>query len=247
MITLITYCETLISYSTLKSLYIHWQGKTLKMLQQHGFGLFMYIVSKLILLFTPLYWENKFVSVLWTKSESMWTVASSFCTLSLYFIVLSWHGMQTELLLNLIVFHKVAPYCASKWAVEGLSRAVAKELPDGMAVVALNPGVIHTDMLASCFGASAALYQAPDAWYAISFPFWSIYIFVWFQYACNYYNPNIMHFDHTSHTRNVKKIHLFLSDNCSKFKMYAVASIWGLFLVCVWLVNPANLGLRRFH
>ncbi|XP_021887565.1 NADPH-dependent pterin aldehyde reductase isoform X2 [Carica papaya] len=58
----------------------------------------------------------------------------------------------------------VAPYCASKWAVEGLSRAVAKELPDGMAVVALNPGVIHTDMLASCFGASAALYQAPDAW-----------------------------------------------------------------------------------
>ncbi|KAJ0088684.1 hypothetical protein Patl1_32787 [Pistacia atlantica] len=58
----------------------------------------------------------------------------------------------------------VAPYCASKWAVEGLSRSVAKELPDGMAVVALNPGVINTDMLASCFGSSAALYQAPDAW-----------------------------------------------------------------------------------
>ncbi|KAK3183106.1 hypothetical protein Dsin_030392 [Dipteronia sinensis] len=58
----------------------------------------------------------------------------------------------------------VAPYCASKWAVEGLSRSVAKELPDGMAIVALNPGVINTEMLASCFGASAALYQAPDAW-----------------------------------------------------------------------------------
>ncbi|KAJ4717586.1 NAD(P)-binding Rossmann-fold superfamily protein [Melia azedarach] len=58
----------------------------------------------------------------------------------------------------------VAPYCASKWAVEGLSRSVAKELPDGMAVVALNPGVINTEMLASCFGNSAALYQAPDAW-----------------------------------------------------------------------------------
>ncbi|XP_031380202.1 NADPH-dependent pterin aldehyde reductase [Punica granatum] len=58
----------------------------------------------------------------------------------------------------------VAPYCASKWAIEGLTRAVAKELPEGMAVVALNPGVINTDMLASCFGSSASLYQAPDAW-----------------------------------------------------------------------------------
>ncbi|KAI9176431.1 hypothetical protein LWI28_002781 [Acer negundo] len=58
----------------------------------------------------------------------------------------------------------VAPYCASKWAVEGLSRSVAKELPDGMAIVALNPGVINTEMLASCFGSSASLYQAPDTW-----------------------------------------------------------------------------------
>ncbi|KAJ8767947.1 hypothetical protein K2173_020887 [Erythroxylum novogranatense] len=58
----------------------------------------------------------------------------------------------------------VAPYCASKWAVEGLSRSVAKEVPDGMAIVALNPGVIHTEMLTSCFGTSASLYQEPDAW-----------------------------------------------------------------------------------
>lgn len=62
----------------------------------------------------------------------------------------------------------MAPYCASKWAVEGLTRSVAKELPDGMAIVALNPGVINTDMLVSCFGNSAALYQAPEAWYAFS-------------------------------------------------------------------------------
>ncbi|XP_054776659.1 NADPH-dependent pterin aldehyde reductase isoform X2 [Prosopis cineraria] len=58
----------------------------------------------------------------------------------------------------------VAPYCASKWAIEGLTRSVAKELPEGLAVVALNPGVINTEMLASCFGNSAALYQAPEAW-----------------------------------------------------------------------------------
>ncbi|WOG82525.1 hypothetical protein DCAR_0101690 [Daucus carota subsp. sativus] len=59
---------------------------------------------------------------------------------------------------------QVAPYCASKWAVEGLSRSVAKELPSGVAIVALNPGVVNTDMLASCFGNSASLYQQPEAW-----------------------------------------------------------------------------------
>ncbi|CAI8615848.1 unnamed protein product [Vicia faba] len=58
----------------------------------------------------------------------------------------------------------VAPYCASKWAIEGLTKSVAKELPQGMAVVALNPGVINTDMLASCFGASASMYQSPQLW-----------------------------------------------------------------------------------
>ncbi|KAG9456907.1 hypothetical protein H6P81_001415 [Aristolochia fimbriata] len=59
---------------------------------------------------------------------------------------------------------EVAPYCASKWAIEGLTRSVAKELPAGMAIVALSPGVINTDMLVSCFGSSASLYQTPDAW-----------------------------------------------------------------------------------
>lgn len=63
-----------------------------------------------------------------------------------------------------LLFVKVAPYCAAKWAVEGLTRSVAKELPVGMAIVALSPGVVNTDMLQSCFGASASLYQTPEAW-----------------------------------------------------------------------------------
>jgi len=58
----------------------------------------------------------------------------------------------------------VAPYCASKWAIEGLTRALADELPRGLAAVPLNPGVIHTEMLESCFGASAADYPSPEAW-----------------------------------------------------------------------------------
>ena len=66
---------------------------------------------------------------------------------------------------------EVAPYCASKWAVEGLSQAVAQEIASGVAVVALNPGIIDTDMLRSCFGESAAGYPDAQAWAARAVPF----------------------------------------------------------------------------
>jgi NAD(P)-dependent dehydrogenase (short-subunit alcohol dehydrogenase family) len=66
---------------------------------------------------------------------------------------------------------QVAPYCASKWAIEGLTRALAKELPRGLAAVALNPGVIGTDMLRVCFGESAASYPSPAEWAERAVPF----------------------------------------------------------------------------
>jgi NAD(P)-dependent dehydrogenase (short-subunit alcohol dehydrogenase family) len=59
---------------------------------------------------------------------------------------------------------EVAPYCASKWAIEGLTQAFAQELPSGLASVALNPGIINTEMLQSCFGGSASSYPDPAAW-----------------------------------------------------------------------------------
>ncbi|MEM7050623.1 MAG: SDR family NAD(P)-dependent oxidoreductase [Acidobacteriota bacterium] len=59
---------------------------------------------------------------------------------------------------------EVAPYCASKWGIEGLTRALAQELPPGMAAVPFNPGIIHTEMLASCFGPAAASYPGPEEW-----------------------------------------------------------------------------------
>jgi NAD(P)-dependent dehydrogenase (short-subunit alcohol dehydrogenase family) len=59
---------------------------------------------------------------------------------------------------------EVAPYCATKYAVEGLTKALAQELPTGMAAIPLNPGVINTDMLRQAFGAGASSYQAPDRW-----------------------------------------------------------------------------------
>ncbi|MFM7056291.1 MAG: SDR family oxidoreductase [Planctomycetota bacterium] len=66
---------------------------------------------------------------------------------------------------------EVAPYCASKWAIEGLTLALAQELPRGLAAVSLNPGVIDTDMLRSCFGEGAAGYPAPAAWAERAVPF----------------------------------------------------------------------------
>jgi NAD(P)-dependent dehydrogenase (short-subunit alcohol dehydrogenase family) len=66
---------------------------------------------------------------------------------------------------------EVAPYCATKWAVEGLTQAFAQELPSGMAAVALNPGIINTDMLQSCFGGSATGYPSPAEWAKMAVPF----------------------------------------------------------------------------
>ena len=65
----------------------------------------------------------------------------------------------------------VAPYCATKWAIEGLTKALAVELPSGMAAVPLNPGVIDTAMLRSCFGSSAAHYPGAEEWSQSAAPF----------------------------------------------------------------------------
>ncbi|MBM3881851.1 MAG: SDR family oxidoreductase [Verrucomicrobia bacterium] len=66
---------------------------------------------------------------------------------------------------------EVAPYCASKWAIEGLTQALAQDLPPGLAAIPLNPGIIDTDMLRSCFGASAANYPSPEDWAGRAVPF----------------------------------------------------------------------------
>lgn len=58
----------------------------------------------------------------------------------------------------------VAPYCTSKWALEGMVGALSQELPTPLSVVSLNPGIIDTDMLRSCFGTSASRFGRPEQW-----------------------------------------------------------------------------------
>ena len=66
---------------------------------------------------------------------------------------------------------EVTPYCATKWAIEGLTRGLAQELPRGLATIALNPGIIHTEMLESCFGDSASSFPSPEQWAERAVPF----------------------------------------------------------------------------
>ncbi|WP_339727502.1 SDR family oxidoreductase [uncultured Gimesia sp.] len=66
---------------------------------------------------------------------------------------------------------EVASYCATKWAVEGLTQALAQELPRGMAAIPLNPGIINTELLQSCFGSQAEYYPSADEWAKTAVPF----------------------------------------------------------------------------
>ena len=65
----------------------------------------------------------------------------------------------------------VAPYCATKWAIEGLTKALAAELPAGMAAIPLSPGIIDTDMLRTAWGDDASAFHTADAWAASAAPF----------------------------------------------------------------------------
>lgn len=66
---------------------------------------------------------------------------------------------------------QISGYCASKWAVEGLTKSLAEELPEGMAAFPMSPGMVDTDMLRTNFGEEAAEYQKADAWAQAAVPF----------------------------------------------------------------------------
>lgn len=66
---------------------------------------------------------------------------------------------------------EVTPYCCTKWGVEGLTQALSQELPSGLTAVALNPGIIDTEMLQSTFGPSSADFPDPATWAEKAVPF----------------------------------------------------------------------------
>jgi NAD(P)-dependent dehydrogenase (short-subunit alcohol dehydrogenase family) len=66
---------------------------------------------------------------------------------------------------------EVAPYCATKFAIEGLSMAAAHETGGKVAIIPLNPGIIDTQMLRSCFGEGAGHYPGAEEWAQRAVPF----------------------------------------------------------------------------
>ncbi len=58
----------------------------------------------------------------------------------------------------------LAAYASTKWAIEGLSKSVAEELPKGIGIVPLSPGMVDTDMLRFCYGTTAGNYRNPRLW-----------------------------------------------------------------------------------
>ncbi len=65
----------------------------------------------------------------------------------------------------------VASYCMSKWAIEGMTKVLAEELPKGMAAVPLNPGLIDTAMLRACWADGAASCPKAEQWVKQAAPF----------------------------------------------------------------------------
>ena len=69
---------------------------------------------------------------------------------------------------------EVGSYCTTKWAIEGLTGSLARELPKGLAAVVLNLGVVDTEMLRSCWGEGAGAYEEPGDWAARAVPFLAV-------------------------------------------------------------------------
>lgn len=65
-----------------------------------------------------------------------------------------------------------APYCASKFAIEGLTQSLAKELPAGLVVVSLDPGDgINTDMLKQAYPGDTSRFPNPETWAKKAVPY----------------------------------------------------------------------------
>jgi NAD(P)-dependent dehydrogenase (short-subunit alcohol dehydrogenase family) len=65
----------------------------------------------------------------------------------------------------------VAPYCATKYAIEGLSMATAQDTRGKVAVIPMNPGIIDTEMLRSTFGDGAGDFPDAESWARRAVPF----------------------------------------------------------------------------
>lgn len=72
----------------------------------------------------------------------------------------------------------LAPYCATKFAVEGFTKSLALDLPPYISAYPLDPGGgINTDMLKSCLPDEYQDYPTPEQWAPLAFEFLTAGVF----------------------------------------------------------------------
>ena len=62
-------------------------------------------------------------------------------------------------------------YGTTKWAIEGMSKSMASEVPSGICVCAVDPGVVDTDMLRQGFGENSGFGRNLQNWRESAVPF----------------------------------------------------------------------------
>jgi len=65
----------------------------------------------------------------------------------------------------------LSPYCASKFAIEGLTKSLSKELPNQMSCISFDPGSTKTAMLKKCCPDSWEEAITPEVWAKIVIPY----------------------------------------------------------------------------
>lgn len=84
---------------------------------------------------------------------------------------------QKGIILNILsggakqCLHGSAAYNTSKWAIEGLTKTLAKELPEGVAVIGVMPGATNTFMLRRVIGKDALKTPSIEDWIDRAAPF----------------------------------------------------------------------------
>ncbi|WP_269540878.1 SDR family oxidoreductase [Cerasicoccus fimbriatus] len=68
-------------------------------------------------------------------------------------------------------YPKIAPYCATKHAIEGILKSLALELSPPMASVPVQPGLIDTDLLRGHYGERSREQASPERWARVAAPF----------------------------------------------------------------------------
>jgi NAD(P)-dependent dehydrogenase (short-subunit alcohol dehydrogenase family) len=120
-------------------------------------------------------------ALLWESDPEEVTTLIDVNVKGLYFVVRSFLPAMVERGSGIIVSMsarwgrttspQLAPFCATKWALEGMTRALADELPYGLAAVPLDPGLVRTEMLETLLPGQTSPYPSPQEWAKAAVPF----------------------------------------------------------------------------